>query len=294
MAAPILKTKPTPDFRAVCSVIGVMASLSYKEFLTAAYQKIKDQDPDYSYTKFADQLGFSATNVLWLVATGRRKLTSLTSKRLADGLELEGIQRQYFLLLVKYNNARDPVQREIIFRKMTLLKANEVGGTAQDDLEYCPSWRHAVIRELVTMHDFEPTPTWISAKIYANVLPAEVRETMDVLTRMGLITFDANAGRFVKTGLDIKPDRRLTRVAAVRYHQKMIEIAKEALTQVPSTAREYDALTVSIPVSKIDEIRKIIISACEQIEAIEKGTQDADAVVQVNMQMFPFTKIRKE
>jgi plasmid maintenance system antidote protein VapI len=106
-----------------CAAIPITAFFDYREYLGAVYQWLKSRVDAYSYLRFAEDLGFSRTNVLHLVIHGKRKLGVKTSQRLVKSLGLQATERQFFLTLVEYCNLREPALRELFFQRLLQLRA---------------------------------------------------------------------------------------------------------------------------------------------------------------------------
>src|SRR5689334_872579 len=97
--------------------------LNYRDYLSALYAKIHEANKSYSYLKFSEDLGFSHTNVSWLIVTGRRSLSPAACDKVLKAIGLKGDSRRYFQVLVNYNNARIPNKREELFQRLMQLKS---------------------------------------------------------------------------------------------------------------------------------------------------------------------------
>lgn len=276
---------------AASGTLQVTDFLSYREYLEKLYGLMKPSRKAYSYAQFAEDLGFSKTNVMWLVMSGRRKLMAKAAQRVVESLGMTGIDRQYFMTLVQYNNARRPDVREDRFKALHSLKRRDLGSDKdQNVLEYFAEWYHPVIREMTGLKDFSSEPEWIAARLSFKVLPREIRSSLELLEKLGLIRFDSDLGRHAQTGGQVLPDRKVGNMAVARYHQKMCEIAREAVTMVPEKRRDLNALTVFVTEDAAMKISQILYKACEDIMKVENECKGADQVFQVNAQLFALTK----
>ena len=109
------------------SSLSVTGFVSYREYLGELYSRLKTDRNSYSYQQFAVDLGFSKSNVIWLVITGRRKLSTKSCNKIIETLKLKGIEKKYMGLLKDYNEASRPDQREDIFQKLLNLKNESIG-----------------------------------------------------------------------------------------------------------------------------------------------------------------------
>jgi uncharacterized protein (TIGR02147 family) len=79
-------------------------------------------------------------------------------------------------------------------------------------------------------------------------------------------------------------------MAAIRYHQKMIEAAKEAIAKIPPERRDINAITITIGHNDFVRAIEILHDAIKKILQLEANSQLRTDVYQLNIQLFPFTK----
>lgn len=292
-----MSTPHTKSLIATTRTVRVVDFLNYRDYLQKLYEVQKSEDATYSYWQLAQDLGFAKSNVLWLVINGRRKLTVLTSTRIADNLKLSGADRRYFQMLVRYNNARLNHERDSLLQQLLAIKSETV--TDQQDvrvLEYFSEWYHPVIRELIGLGSISATPESIAEQLYPRLLPKEIERSIELLESLGLIVRQGN--RLVRSKEDVVVTKGVGRHIAIRYHQKMMDAAKTALEVAPKDLREYNSLTVNLTPKVMNQAKEIIQEACRKVLALEgqargnaAGEGDVDNLVfQLNFQLFPFTK----
>lgn len=269
-----------------CESLNITRFISYREFLKKLYHTAKEQITSYSYYKFAEDLTFSKSNVIWLTITGKRKLTKKSGEKIAKSLNFNSMEKNYLYLLIDYNNTSRPDLREDIFQKIVELSQSR---NPSERLEYFSEWYHPVIREMTGLDDFQSDPQWVCSKLCVRVLPKQVKESLLLLEELNLIEYDAVLGRHVRTDEQILPDRETQNFALVRYHQKMSEIARDSLVKVEEKRRDYNAVTLCIKEETAMKISSMIYKTIEKIMEIEGKEENPDQVYQLNLQLFPFT-----
>ncbi len=270
--------------------IDVTAILSYREYLAAIYAACRGSADEYSYNQFALDLGFSWSNVLWLVVDGRRKLTPLTSRRLIETLGLRGRPRRYFDALVAYNNARRPDVRQDAFEELLRHKAAGIAEPSRQlALDYFSEWYNPVLRELTALNDFRSDVDWIAERLAFPLLPNEIKRGLQLLEKLGLVRYEAEAGRHVPAGGDVLPDRDFDTLATIRLHQRMSELARDAIPRTDARRREMNVMTLAVNEETAMRIGQILYRTCEEILAVERACKDKTQVYQVNLQLFPLT-----
>ncbi len=267
---------------------------TYREYLEDLYKFKKDADAAYSYSQFAEDLGFPAGNGLWLVITGRRKLSPMATKRIIEALQLKNEHRRFFLALVKHNNASRLGERERYLSDMLAIKREmlqEERDAGQDVLEYFSEWYYPIIRELVGLDHFQSDPQWIAQTLFTKILPKQAEHALALLERLELIRYDAERGRHVQTGGQVKLTGDLQAHAIVRYHEKMCDLAREAITRVPAKERDFNTLTLRLTEAKAKKVQALLLDLCKIMFEMESGENDADAAIyQINTQIFPLMK----
>ena len=278
--------------REIAAGTAVTRFLSYRDYLKELYLAVKARLDSYSYLQFAEDLGFSHSNVVRLVIVGRRPLTSKAAERIAKALDLHGADRRYWTALVKYSNARLPAERDQLFRLLMSHKTRAQPAELDPlQAEYFSEWYHPVVREMTALADFTGDPAWIKARLAFPLRLEQIKRSLELLTQLGAIRFDQARGRYVRTTTCIATDAEVDSMAIVRYHQKMIEIGRESITAVDEDRRDIRAVTVNLPSAALPLLKGKIEEWVMEIAAMEDAEVPGEQVVQVNVQMFPFTKI---
>ena len=259
-------------------------------------RRIKAALPAYSYLKFAEDLGFSATNVLRLIIVGDRTLTTKAASRIAKGLGLHGADLRYWTALVKYGEARRPAERERLFQLLVSLKTKaKPEALTPIQAAYFSDWYHSVIREMVGLPDFVGDPLWIQNRLAFPLRLDEIRRSLDLLERLGVITRVAETGYYVNSAV-VATSPETDSMALVRYHQKMIEIGGESITRIDADRRQIQAVTVNLPLAAANTLRAKIQALTQEALALEADAAthpgDQAEVFQMNIQLFPFTSKR--
>ncbi len=264
--------------------------LDYRTFLDAVYSDRKSRVRGYSYRAFSEDLGFSASTLLHQIVRGYRPLSERNAKKIAARLGIRKWEKRYFFTLVDYCNARDGVVREEFFRKLIAYKRHLVPEAVEGFwLEYCSEWFHPVIRELVSMSGGIPEPQWIAETLIPHIRPDQARESLRLLETLQLIERTPEGGD-VQKEKTVRTAYRVREMALVRYHQKMMDLAKESLTGIPGKERDISASTLCVDEVTFEKIRSLIHEFQQRVMMESEQCLEGDRVVQVNVQLFPFTR----
>ena len=273
--------------------VKVTDHLDYRDYLRAVYTWLKGHQERYSYLQFADDLGFSKTNVMHLIVVGKRPLTSKAADRVVQALELRGIERRYLETLVAYSNSRKPTEREELFQELITIKNRTLKSALEkSQLEYFSEWYHPIIREMMLLPEFSSDPDWLAAKVTPRIRPEQARKSIELLEKLGLAQFDAKKRRHVQTANQITTGDEISSLAVIRYHQRMIELGKESITAIDELERDISAITVSISPETAQKMKREIQAFRKRLLAMADEGKDPNAVYQLNLQFFPITNLK--
>lgn len=266
----------------------------YKAYLAALYKQTKTlRNSDYSWQKFADDLGFGATTALHQVTRGYRTLTEKAAERIIKRLAIVGIERRYLLALVRHQNARSPAVRQAAFEELLDLKERILPEEIdKDTLSFFSEWYHPVIRELCGAGQVND-PAAIAERIMPHLRVEQVRESLALLERLGLIVLDHETGLWQQTQARISTGHRVKSLALISYHLAMIERGREALQSVPGERRDVSAMTLRIDEKAFGRLRSMIHTFQNSIMD-EADKHAGEQIFQINLQFFPFTEQTKK
>jgi uncharacterized protein (TIGR02147 family) len=269
--------------------IAPSAYVDAKAYLAAVYQALKEKLERYSYIRFTEDMGFGACNAMYLIIRGQRPLTVKGAAKIIAALGLKGVERRYFLKLVEALNPTGSPDRDAAFDDLVELKAQAVPTTLdRDQLQFYNEWRHAVILELLSLPDAPTEPAGIGQAIVPPVTELKVKASLELLAKLGHIAYDKKQGRWAPTQETLSTGNEVYGLAVMRYHQQMIALAKDALTDVAPLERDISAVTIALPLERLDELKERIQAFRKEIlELSAAGGASADGIVQVNIQMFP-------
>lgn len=76
-------------------------------FLQDYYRQRKEQEPTYSYNRWAGEVGFSNKTLLRLIVQGQRKITPRSKMAFKKFFAFDDIESDYFDILVEYSQVKD-------------------------------------------------------------------------------------------------------------------------------------------------------------------------------------------
>ena len=261
-----------------------------RAFLLALFDHLKLTSADYTYVRYATDLGFAPTGIMNQIVRGRRPLATKTAKAITTALGLTGREKKYFLTLVDYCRAKDSRERETLFRKLVAIKEEVVATPLERDvLEYFGEWFHPVLREMVGMAGFTSDPNWIAEHLVPRIRPEQARKSLELLERLGFISCETATGRYIQREKTLATPRDVESLGVTRYHQHMIEIGKESLTRIPGEDRSISAIAVRVSPERARKMMDAVYEFQLRMLAEADSEPDGERVYQLNIQLFPVT-----
>ena len=244
----------------------------------------------FSYRYFSKLAGFSSPNFLQLVVNGSRNLTHASIAQMARGFKLKKPEREFFELLVFMNQAADHAEKDRYYRKMISLKAQgEMKKLETAQYEYFSKWYFPVLRELILFDDKKQTPEQLASRLIPAVTVKDVETALACLTDLGLIRKNdagcwEQSSRIITTGPEVKS------LLIANFHREMITKGEQSIDRFPANERDITALTFSLKQSKLPELKQKISDFRQEILKEFASGEDADQVMQINIQAFPLTR----
>jgi len=263
---------------------------NFRVFLKDFYTYRKHQSSAFSFRSFAAKAGLGSPNYLKLVIDAKRNLSAKSLVRFCAGLGLTGRKADFFENLVYFNQADTLAERNIHFQKLLKVRARAgIKALDQAQFELFSHWQHIVIRELIGLKDFKKQPSWISERLMGMVSPKEAEVALKRLQDLGLIQRTANGYKLVDINISTQDEVRSLMVK--NYHKQMIGLAGEALERRPAAERDISSVTIPIRKSDFAKVKEHLQLMRKELLNLAAEPGEGEAVIQINLQLFPLTSI---
>ena len=260
----------------------------YREYVLEYYRERK-RTSAFTWREFAKIAGFASGSYLKLVCDGKTRLREEGAKKTALAMGLLGFEFDYFVLMVRYENAKTDRDKKKCFEEMEALSsAHHVKILGSEMYTFYETWKHSVVRELaVAMPGAKPHE--IAKACRLPISAADVSSSLRFLLNAGFLKIDAK-GVYHQTNHSISTGRlKVVSVAVHSLLRQMGEFALEALDKLPISERHFSGITMGVTqetyqkvVDEIAEFRKHIISMVAE-------ERRPDKVCRLNFQFFPLT-----
>lgn len=261
----------------------------YRQYIQDYYDERK-QTSSFTWREFAAQAGFGSPVYLKDVCSGKKNLSPVAVEKVANAMALTGFELSFFRALVTFSLAKNDIDKKNAIDLMqAIASANKVKIIGSDEFAYFDSWKNPVLREVApAMPGAKPLD--MAHKCNPKITAAEVADTLQFLTKTGILQKDPN-GNYTQTDKVIKAaDADIVPLAIKNMHRQMAGFAIDALDSVPQKERQFSGLTLGISQDVYEKIQKELSECRRRIAAIASESKTVERVYRLNMQMFPLTQ----
>lgn len=265
--------------------------IDYRKFLRDYCEKQKEIHPHFSYRYFARVADLGSFGYLKMVIDGTRNLSVKTLNKFIKALKLGKKEAAFFEAMVNFNQSQSDKERDLYFERMVSLReAVKITGLTKDQYEYYRYRYFVIIREMVALEEFVEDPAWIAARVNPAIRQHEAAHAVGALLRMGLLKRNAD-GKLEQADVSIASPAEMESLALFNFQRDMLNQAKDAMVKIDASLRDITSLTIPLPLTMVDEIKKKITVFREQIiDYVNKSAKSFDEVYQLNLQLFPVTQ----
>lgn len=282
------------EFKNLAGKVDISKHLDYKEWLTEIYLTLKAAKGSYTYSNFAEDLGFPPSNVIDHIMKGRRNLTLKSAQRIMESLSQNANEKAYLSELIIFNNSTDEKKGRDALRKMFALKDKF---TEKDEdklsLKFFSAWYHPVICEMSRLEDFSPNPELIRKRLHELVSRTEIEESLNLLEEMKLIEFEADRKKVKRTSVNPSTGSEVRGISTLQFHSQMLAVSEKALFNMTSKNRDFSSLTLAVDDATMEKLKSIIHEFQNEILSVEEKCETPTQLIQLNTQLFSLLKNSK-
>lgn len=259
---------------------------NYREYLSALFNYHKAINHVFSHRYIVTKAGFKSPNSLKNVINGERHLSIEGAERFATAFKMEVNERNYFIILIKFNTARSQKEKERHLAELLKLRNISLPVNLQDEqMEIMSAWWHVAIREITALPDFKNSSLWVSRVLTPPIRHKDAAASLNLLKRTGFIIKTNEGWKPVEKTMQTSPE--VTHVLAVRFHREMIKLGMEAIARFSHKMREISGTTLRLSSSDVPRIKTMLQNFRRQLLDFAASSKDADQIYQLNFQFFP-------
>ncbi|MBD3344146.1 MAG: TIGR02147 family protein [Chitinivibrionales bacterium] len=262
----------------------------YRSYLADVIADRKQNGLPASNRWFAMKMGINSNAWLTYILQESRNLNAKTAEKLSDILKHTPVEKRFFEILVRYNQAKSLDDRNHWFREMSSIRiAHNIKTLSGDQYDYYSTWYHSVIRSLIDLYPEFQDFTDLARQLSPRITVAETKKSVQLLEKSGLIQKDEK-GRYRISDKAITSGPHEKALPIANYQRETMRLAQEALDRYDKSARDITTMTLGISKNGYSRICELLKETRQKIVEIAADDNQADQVYQLNMQLFPFSK----
>lgn len=248
-------------------------------------------NPQFLQRNLLAKLGVSSTGFISNLLAGRKSLMPTQTRRFAEILELSDSESHYFETLVHYGQSRDELDKAEWLEKLTRLQKVRLKQLEGDQLSLFSRPELVFLYELLTFRDVESIDPESLGQLFLPPLSTnQVTNAIQDLTEIGLLARNSK-GRLHATENAVGTAQNVQSHALRHFHEKMLQLANQGLTQIPHAERDYSVLTLGLSEESFCEIRNELMHFRRRLIALALQDTHPDRLYQFNIQLFPVTGV---
>lgn len=270
--------------------VKVFAYRDYRRFLKD-YIEWRIAERNLSYRYFARKAGIASPNFLQQVVSGQRGLTAESALKVATGLQLKGIEKKFFVELVRLARVRDNREQGVVLD--SLAKLAHTGQTqTMTSSGFHSSWLHGIVWELASIPNFELTDANLQLRLGHLAPLSELKRSREFLITAGFLTPTDRADVYNQASVRMESRNDFIDLDLRRKHQRYLEHAISSLEMEPGE-RENQGFTIAVSREKMALIKKRVRDFMGELVTELANDDQADTVLRVEVACSPLSRNQK-
>lgn len=277
--------------------------MDYRLFLSDFYQAKKHLTRTmirpYSYSLFSAAADIKSPNYLKMIIEAKRNLSPEMVGKFAKALSFNKAQTDEFRLLVAFNQAEDPADRNYALKQLSEFRVEQKlkhGELDRKTFEEMPNWIGWIIYALVDQEGVTFEASQLKELLRGKASEAEITEAVENLVRSGELVRDSVTNTITKGKLS-ETQKEIPSALVRKLQMQLMYLGLESLYQDTATEREFGSLTMSLTEKEFEAIRfklRHLRKSMHMENLTARESSKGDRVYQLNLQLFPVSNASKK
>jgi uncharacterized protein (TIGR02147 family) len=263
----------------------------YRRYLEEWFDHRKSLNRHFSHRLFAAKAGIKSCGYFTEVVNGTRNLSRAALPRFVKGLGLDAAEAAYFERLVAFNHAKTSSSKQALYAQLIQALPPKAQQLRLGQMEYFSKWYYVAVREALSICMVRDDYEELAARLQPRITAAQAKAAVRLLADLGLVEKD-ETGRWRARHATLLSKREESEPLLVRAFQaEMMQKAREALESVPQEHRDISTVTMSISAAGMARIKQAVEEFRGRIRDIVRADKGEDRLAQLNIQVFPLTRV---
>jgi uncharacterized protein (TIGR02147 family) len=269
----------------------------FRKYLQYYYNKKKRLNHTFSYQSFAQKAGLNRSflyNIINSSGKQKKNLSKTNINKIVNALKLDHTsdELEFFRNIVAYTQTpEDKIEDRLLFlnKAQQIIVNNKIRLIRKDESEYFAKWYHSVICSLIEMYPVKDDYEQLCSLLLPLVTPSQAKKTVQLLSRLGLITadkngyFQRNQEKIIKTGKDIPQEIK------DHIHAEYAALAIKAIRDIAPQSRYIISNTLGVSQETYGELIKEIETFRNAIRRLVDSDKKPNRIYQLEIMLFPLS-----
>lgn len=274
-------------------------ALDYRFYLSAFYDHkrhlSKRELRPYNYAVFSAAADIKSPNYLKLIIEGKRNLSPEMAAKFSKALGHNKDQAEEFRILVEYNQATDPAQRNLQLKALTELRVkNQIQNGEIDPKAFTrvPNWVTWVLYAILDQQGVSFKIDDLRKTLRGKASNEEIETAVKALVHSGEVVVDDVTGQLTKVHSSNENLEDIPVSLIRKIQSQLMFLGLESLFHDGPNEREFGTLTLALTKTEFEELKFKLRQLRKQTykdNAIKRLTSKGERVYQMNLQLFPIS-----
>jgi uncharacterized protein (TIGR02147 family) len=256
--------------------------------LIDALNNKKELDKSFSARKWAKEMGLNGHSLLAMILQGKRSIKVKHADFFSKWFEFNSNEERYFKTLIQFYNSKTVEEKKFVFEVLSELNPNNNFDAIEvNQYEVIANWIHMAIMAMTQLKDFKGTEEEVFSLLGGKATLYEIRAAITRLLNLTLLAWTED-GKLKATHNYVSTSNDIKNKAAREYHKQVMDLAKEALEEVPLDRREFQSFVMAVDNDKVDMAKQMIRDFRVKLHKAVSG--NGDNIYQTNVQFFQLTE----
>lgn len=264
---------------------------NYRTYLKDYYEEEKCNKRYFSYRYFSQKAGINASAFLYYVITGKRNLTKNSISKISSAIGHGRDESEYFENLVFFNQAKTITEKANYYSKIVeIRKPIDIADVTPERFEFYSKWYHSVIREFVTIFNFNGDYEKLGKMISPSISAGEAEQSVMLLEKLGFIESDDNNLYHQTENLIMAAPKGPDSFIIEKFQIEMLNMARASYDSTARKDRLSASTTFSISQKTFELFKQKTREFRRELLEIARLDKEPEKVFQYTFNLFPLTK----
>lgn len=267
--------------------INIFQYKDYRKLLNDIYAHQKDTRRNFTYGKWAEEIGLSSVSGLTMILKGQRHAGKSILEKLITNLELDKKEEEYLRQLVKIQKQAKDDQDLVVFL-MDNGAVNKDNDLEDENRPVEFRWEMGLLREATKWSDLKEDNVWLNS---ISRFPSSKKKFIDILEEMKDYKILAYKNNALKMNDDYEP-RKVDNRYFKHLHNDFIAFSKDSY-EIDFNRRSLEYRMIMVKKEDVPKAKERLIELLDTFTSefdVQNSTSKDSDIYLTALQFFPFTK----